>query len=156
MGDSDFMDKPVFEIVSLTKGMIGEVASLEAVCFSDPWSEGSFAQSLSSDAMSFFAAVMPDGRIIGYAGIASVADESELLNIAVDPSVRRLGTASALLSHAFDEAKTRGASVMYLEVRESNTPARALYEKFGFRAVGTRKNYYRLPTENAIIMAVTL
>ena len=145
-----------YEIVPMNTRHIAEVAALETVCFADPWSADSFDQSLVNDAMSFFVAVSKGGSILGYAGIASVADESELLNIAVDPNARRCGVASALLDRAIGEAKANGAAVMYLEVRESNDGARRLYEKYGFTAIGTRKNYYRLPCEDAVIMAATL
>lgn len=144
-----------FDIVPMTRDMLGEVLELEEICFGDPWSRESFTSSLENGAMSFFAAVSGDGNVLGYAGIAAVCDESELLNIAVSPTSRRLGIATALLTHALDTAWGKGCSVMYLEVRESNLSARALYEKTGFRPVGIRKNYYTSPRENAVIMEIT-
>lgn len=147
--------KPVnfdFSIVPINPGMAESVHSIETVCFSDPWSCASFIEAMKNSAMSFFAAVDMAEKIIGYAGIAVAADESELLNIAVTPGSRNRGVASALLDHAFTLAEKNGAHTMYLEVRESNTPARTLYAKFGFKDIGIRKNYYTSPKENGIVM----
>ena len=141
-----------YNITEMTHDMAESVHSIEEMCFSDPWSLESFAEALENSAMSFFVAEDETEKIIGYAGIFCAADESELLNIAVVPEARRSGIAASLLDRAFSVARKRGASKMYLEVRESNEPARALYKKHGFEDIGVRKNYYTKPKEDGIIM----
>jgi len=98
----------------------------------------------------------PDGALLGFFVAWHVADEFELLDLATDPSQRRRGVASALLGELIHTARTRGGSSVFLEVRCSNQPARALYEKHGFRVVHERKNYYRDPVENALCMRLDL
>lgn len=95
-----------------------------------------------------------DGRIAGFLvaretfpGNGEALPEREILNLAVDAALRRLGVASALLKHELAFGGTH-----FLEVRESNAAARALYRKFGFVEVGTRRDYYDDPIEKAIVM----
>lgn len=85
-----------------------------------------------------------------------VADEVELLDLATEPSQRRRGVASALLSALSESARCLASRAVFLEVRSSNQAARALYEKRGFRVVQERKNYYRDPVENAVCMRLDL
>ena len=80
------------------------------------------------------------------------ADEGEILNLAVAPPGRRRGLGRALVRGVLDALTSRGARAIYLEVRESNAPARALYAAHGFREVGRRKQYYRRPVEDAIVL----
>ena len=78
------------------------------------------------------------------------ADEAEILNLAVRPANRRTGTATALLTAAIADLRTRNATRVFLEVRESNAPAIAFYQKHAFRQIGTRPGYYRQPDEAAL------
>jgi [ribosomal protein S18]-alanine N-acetyltransferase len=92
-----------------------------------------------------------DGRIAGFLVVRAVAeDEREVLNVAVDPLAQRQGVAAQLLS----EASRRGAARWFLEVRESNFPARNLYKKLGFLDVGRRPSYYTSPEEDCIVMSL--
>ena len=93
-----------------------------------------------------------DKKLIGYIGIKAVIDEGYITNIAVFPEFRRRGVAKALLNKVFEFAKEKGLSFVSLEVRPSNTEAISLYEKTGFKEEGRRKNFYRLPLEDALIM----
>ena len=93
------------------------------------------------------------GGLLGYAVLSAVLDEGNLDNIAVAPEHRRRGVAEALLS-ALTGFSREKLAVLMLEVRASNVPAIALYEKHGFAAVGRRKNYYDAPKEDAILMTL--
>jgi ribosomal-protein-alanine N-acetyltransferase len=89
---------------------------------------------------------------VGYGGIMTVLDESDVVNIAVLPNFRCKGYGRMLLQSLEDMARKNGASLLHLEVRQSNVPAIGLYEGFGFTTDGIRKNYYTKPLENAVLM----
>ena len=128
-----------------------QVLAIESVCFPDPWTEGIFRSSLSDETEIWFAAEK-DGTLLGYAGMQTVLDEGYIDNIAVDPGLRRMGVASALLNAMETEAKAQKLAFLSLEVRAGNTPAIALYARFGFQTIGKRPGYYLLPKEDALIM----
>ena len=134
---------------------IGEILALERTCFSDPWREEDFRSLLDNPQVYFRAACMA-GRVVGYLVLIFAADMADLANLAVSPEHRRSGIGAALLDDALRFCKTRGIRYVALEVRESNEPARALYESRGFAAVGRRRWYYRKPIEDAIVMALEL
>ena len=94
--------------------------------------------------------------VYGYVGLVMVPYESDITNITVSGECRRRGIGTALLKELFRRCPERGVTVIHLEVRESNAPARALYEKLGFIADGRRKNYYTDPAEDAILMTKNL
>lgn len=94
-----------------------------------------------------------DGELAGFLILSSVLDEAEILEVAVAENFRRAGIASGLMSEIFGWCKKNGIGQIFLEVRESNFPARAYYEKFGFSEDGRRKNYYRDPVEDAVLMS---
>jgi ribosomal-protein-alanine acetyltransferase len=95
-------------------------------------------------------------RIIGFLVARRVLDECEILNLAVDPDFRRRGVATSLLRALVEFAAQRASATIYLEVRESNAPARALYGRNGFREVGRRTNYYKFPIEGALVLQLGL
>jgi ribosomal-protein-alanine N-acetyltransferase len=133
-----------------------EVAAMERACYPDPWPASAFA-SLPDNPRVFFAILRDErNRLAGYAIAWHVMDEGELANLAVAPDARRKGIASALLNAVLDDAHERGTTRIFLEVRESNSAARALYSARGFDEVGRRKGYYRLPVEDALILRRTL
>jgi ribosomal-protein-alanine acetyltransferase len=118
--------------------------------FTDPWSTQDFRDCLTSDAL--FLVAEHSGTIAGYVVALDAADEGEILNLAVAPQVRRHGLGHALVQQILSALTGRGAQYIYLEVRESNAPARALYAAHGFTEVGRRKQYYRRPLEDAIVL----
>ena len=130
---------------------IAQVAELEKICFADPWSEKSVASELENP-LSYWLVALEGSTVAGYAGSQTVLGETDMMNVAVRPECRRQGVAEALIAALIAGLKKRESHCLTLEVRESNAPARALYEKLGFLEVGRRKNYYRNPKEDALIL----
>ena len=135
----------------MTEKYISGVASLERECFSHPWSEKSLREELDNDQAHFLCAVA-DGCVVGYIGVQEIVGEAYITNVAVLPQFRRNGVAAALLHNLFEFANESCFEFLSLEVRKSNTAAIKLYEKAGFVPVGSRKNFYSEPREDAIIM----
>lgn len=130
---------------------IAQVAELEKICFADPWSEKSIASELENP-LSYWLVALEGSTVAGYAGSQTVLGETDMMNVAVRPECRRQGVAEALIAALIAGLKKRESHCLTLEVRDSNAPARALYEKLGFLEVGRRKNYYRNPKEDALIL----
>jgi len=130
---------------------VPQVAALEKLCFADPWSEMSIASELQS-IWSYWVVAVNDDQVVGYIGSQSSIDETDIMNVAVHPDWRRRSIAEKLIDALIEELKKRGSHALLLEVRASNAPAIALYEKLGFQQVGRRKNYYRNPKEDALIL----
>ena len=139
------------KIITMNESHVAQVAALEKQCFSDPWSENSVASELENP-LSLWLIAEEDGAVCGYVGSQTVLDETDMMNIAVHPDCRRKGIAAALITELVSRLKARGSRVLRLEVRESNFSAIALYEALGFTQLGLRKNYYRNPKENALIL----
>ena len=137
-------------------GDLAEIAELEKAAFADPWSLASFRSVLTEPAAFMVSArdSETDG-IAGYVVAWFAADEGEIANLAVREPTRRRGIGAALLDAALVEAGRRGAVNMYLEVRESNEAARALYASRGFEEVGRRRGYYHRPVEDAVVLRRT-
>lgn len=131
---------------------ISSVARIEQLCFSDPWSEGLLQDSFKNSWNHFWAAEDKDGLLIGYGACSFIAGEGEIQRIGVIPQARRQGTARELMEAM--EAFVRGQQgyAITLEVRAGNEAARNLYKSCGFQEEAVRKEYYRHPTEDAIIM----
>lgn len=138
----------------MTAEHVSFVADLEKICFSDPWSEKSVASELSNP-LSLWIVALQDDQVAGYVGSQTCGEESDMMNIAVHPDHRRQGIAEGLVDRLIEKLKARGSQSLTLEVRASNTPAITLYEKLGFSQVGLRKNYYRNPREDALILKKT-
>lgn len=138
-------------IVSMESCHVSQVAALERVCFSDPWSESSVAEELANP-LSLWLVAMEDGQLAGYVGSQSVMGESDMMNLAVDPAFRRRGVGQSLVRALIEALGKHGNRSLSLEVRASNAPARALYQNLGFSQVGRRPNYYRNPKEDALIL----
>ncbi len=145
-----------FEIVNAAPEHVADIERLEKLCFSVPWTGEQIRSQLGGDNHVFIAARSPDSAILGYVGLMHVLDEGYISNVAVDPDCRRMGIADALIGEIVSRANALKLSFVTLEVRESNAPARRLYEKHGFENVGLRKNYYDFPKENAILMTLFL
>ena len=128
-----------------------QIAELERICFSDPWSERSIASELDNK-LAFWLVATEGETVAGYIGSQTVMDETDMMNVAVHPDFRRQGIAEALVKALVENLKKMGSHCLTLEVRASNAPAIALYEKLGFHEIGRRKNYYRNPREDALIL----
>ncbi len=148
MPDSDNM-----KIVKMTADDVKSAAETERLTLgAEAWTEQGIAEALSRNGHYF--AVFIDGKPAGHGGFTSVLDEGDITNIAVRQDYRRQGIASSILESMIAEAKKLELSFLTLEVRKFNLSAIKLYEKFGFTVRGERKNFYRNPTENAIIMTL--
>ncbi len=141
----------MIEITAMTDAHVSQIAELEKICFSDPWSEKSVASELSNP-LSLWLVAVEGARVVGYIGSQTVAGETDMMNVAVHPDYRRQNIALALVNGLIEALKERESHCLSLEVRQSNAPAIALYEKLGFQQVGLRPNYYRNPKENAYIL----
>ncbi|MGM9605286.1 MAG: ribosomal protein S18-alanine N-acetyltransferase [Faecousia sp.] len=141
----------MMEIIQMTRQHVSQVAALEQICFSDPWSESSVAGELDNP-LSLWLVCVEDGTVLGYVGSQTVLGETDMMNVAVSPQARRRGIAEALISALVEELKRQESHCLTLEVRASNLPAIRLYEKLGFFQVGRRPNYYRNPKEDALIL----
>ena len=139
-------------IARMEEQHIEAVADLEAMCFSTPWTEENLRSSLANKTDYFFVALDEEEDVIGYIGVSVVADSCFVNNIAVYPACRRQGVGTALMKIAIMTADARGTDFISLEVRESNFAAIALYQSLGFEEMGRRKNFYRRPQEDALIM----
>lgn len=140
-----------YKIINASLAHAEQLEELEKVCFSMPWSKEFLISQLPDDRHVFIVAVEGE-RVLGYVGMMYVIDEGYISNVAVSPEYRRKGIADALILELLERCISLELSFVTLEVRESNSPAMALYEKHGFSPVGKRKNYYDFPKEDAILM----
>ena len=138
-------------ITNMHQSHVAQVAELEKLCFSDPWSENSVASELNNP-LSFWLVALDGERVAGYIGSQTVMDESDMMNVAVHPDYRKQGIATALILGLVEELRKRGSRSLTLEVRASNETAISVYSKLEFQEVGRRKNYYRNPREDALIL----
>lgn len=139
-------------VVPMTADHLDEVAELERLCFSVPWSRNMLAEELENALSAMLVALDDQGRVAGYAGLQVILDEGYITNVAVRPDCRRQGVAGQILQVFLDFAQAQGLAFLTLEVRASNQAAILLYGSRGFRGMGRRKNYYEHPREDAIIM----
>lgn len=130
---------------------VEQVAKLEAECFSMPWSAKSIDNEITNP-LAFWLVAVDGDTVAGYVGSQSVMGEGDMMNIAVAPEYRRMGVAKTLVEQLVKGLQDRQVHCLTLEVRCSNNPAIALYEKLGFTQVGRRPNYYSAPKEDALIL----
>lgn len=139
------------EILRMNPSHVAQVAQLEALCFSDPWSERSVAGELDNPLSTWL--VYADGdHVLGYVGSQTVMGETDMMNVAVHPDARGQGIARRLILALVEDLKKQGSHCLTLEVRASNQNAISLYQKLGFLQIGRRPNYYRNPKEDALIL----
>lgn len=139
------------KIVPMEEKHVPQVAELEKICFSDPWSERSVASELTNP-LSLWLVAVEGETVAGYIGSQTVEGETDMMNVAVHPDHRRQGIGEKLILALVKALKEKDSHSLTLEVRASNEPAKKLYEKLGFSQVGLRKNYYRNPKEDACIL----
>lgn len=158
MGSRTRPDTPELSQLALKRATptdLPDVVALERACYGDPWPASAFASLPDNDRV-FFAVARVERRLMGYVVAWYVMDEGELANLAVAPGDRRQGIGRTLLDAMLADATSRGTAQVYLEVRDSNAAARQLYASRGFEEVGRRKQYYRSPTEDALILRRSL
>lgn len=141
-----------YSIVNADARHLEQILYIEKCCFSVPFTREQVLSQMPDDNHIFIVAESENGNVLGYVGMMYVLDEGYISNVAVAEEYRRMGVADKLIIELEAIAKNLELSFMTLEVREGNEPARALYKKHGFTDVGRRKNYYTLPTEDAILM----
>lgn len=141
----------MIKYVKMEEIHVPQIAAIEKLCFGDPWNEQSIATELHNRLSLWYVALDGD-TVAGYVGSQTVLGETDMMNIAVHPDYRRRGVAQTLVNTLVAALAENGSHSLMLEVRVSNEPAKALYEKLGFRQVGLRPRYYRNPREDALIL----
>lgn len=134
---------------------IPEIMDIEHTSFSSPWSEIAFQGELRKEYAVTRVAELRH-NIVGYAIANYILNEGHILNLAVHPAHRRQGIATSLIYQLLNILQKKGCSLLYLEVRVSNAPARLFYEQLEFRVVGKRRSYYQSPVEDALLMFRTI
>ncbi len=159
------LDMSLPTVCELRREHLSQVAEIEKHCFSEPWSERSLELLLEGQdrvgngSGVGFVCLVPDGEgqtVCAYGGMLCVLDEGQITNIATHPEYRRKGLGHRIVASLVEYARRNGLVTISLEVRESNTAAIELYKKFGFEMLGRRPNFYKAPTEAALIMALTV
>jgi len=137
---------------------LSEVMAIEKMSYPNPWPEPSFRGEMGNRPFSNAYVIVERSKrkIIGYVLFWKVEEEAQITNIAVHPDYRRRGIARYMLNDILRQIHDQGANYVILEVRPSNLAARMLYNKLGFKVLGIRKKYYRLPEEDALIMGKRL
>ena len=136
----------------MTEKHVAQVAELEKICFGTAaWSEKSIASEL-NNALSLWIVAVEDEKVLGYVGSQTVMGETDMMNVAVHPDYRKQGIATGLITELIGALKKRESHCLTLEVRASNEPAKNLYKILDFEEIGIRKNYYRNPREDALIL----
>jgi ribosomal-protein-alanine N-acetyltransferase len=154
LSEQQAQDRPAVQdtiIASSTEADLDAVMAIERLSFPMPWPRQAFSDELTRP-WARLEVLRHTGRVVGFCNYWLVADELQILNIAIHPDERRRGHAERLLQHILSEANRNNTHVVSLEVRMSNQPAQALYRKFGFREVGTRPKYYADNGEDALLM----
>lgn len=138
-------------ITKMTECHVPQIAELEKLCFHDPWSQNSIASEVNNK-LSLWLVAVEDELVVGYVGSQTVLGETDMMNIAVHPEFRKKGIATALITQLIIYLAQQGSHSLMLEVRASNDPAISVYKRLDFVEVGRRRNYYRNPREDALIL----
>lgn len=138
-------------IVPMTRGDLDRVIAIERQCFPTAWSRESYERELLNANARYLEARVGE-LVVGYAGMWVIPPEAHITTIAVEPRYRRRGIGERLLVALLEAAEDMAASRVTLEVRESNSVARTLYEKYGFEAVAYMRGYYPDTGEDAVVM----
>lgn len=143
-----------FHIRRMTLDDLNQVVAIDHDSFSLPWPERSFRFELTDNPAARCWVAEMDGRVIGMLVIWLIVDEAHIATIATLAEFRRQGVANELLAYALASAIDEGAKSAFLEVRESNAAAQAMYRKYGFVETGRRTHYYKDNDEDAILMTL--
>lgn len=135
---------------------LDKVLEIEKQSFVNPVSKNKLIKEISYNHLARYYIMLLDDIIIGYFGMWIISDEGHILNIAIDPKYRGKGYGNDLIIELIKIAKKNLVNKLTLEVRETNDPAKNLYKKYNFKVLGRRKDYYREPTEDALIMWLDL
>ena len=146
----------MYQIISMREQHVPQIAALEAASFSAPWDEASIHAELDNPLALWLAAEDAEQHVLGYVGSQSCFEDADILNVCVAPEARRRGIAEALMLELERRLRPKGVEKITLEVRASNEPAIALYSKIGYVKVGSRRNYYEKPREDALILQKSL
>lgn len=130
-----------------------QVEIIEKDCFSIPWSVKSFLDACTTEENVYLVCCDDDNKVVGYCGLWTVLGEGNITNMAVAKDSRKRGVGEALMKEMERLGQLKDVSVFFLEVRESNEPAKNLYKKMGYREIGRRKRFYERPVEDALIMS---
>lgn len=130
---------------------VSGVSKIEERCFSDPWSLNAVREGLESS-LDTWLVLKEEEAVLGYCVFRIISGEGELLRVAVSPEFQGRGLSKKLMDQMVEYSRKMKAETIFLEVRESNVKARNLYRSYGFSEEGIRKDYYRNPVENAVIM----
>ncbi len=141
----------MIEYVLMTREHVPQIAELEKLCFSMPWSENSIAGEM-NNALALWIVAIDGDKVAGYIGSQAVMGEADMMNVAVLPEYRRCGIGRELVTKLVEALKEKGNYCLTLEVRVSNEPAIRMYEALGFTKIGQRPNYYAKPREDALIL----
>lgn len=139
-------------IVPLTRELVPEVAAIEALCFSEPWSEEAYREACEKENYLYLVALDEAGHAVGMCGLIIGPFEAEVMNVAVHPDYRGQGIAQRLMDALMAAGDKRGVKEYTLEVRVGNASAIHVYEAHGFVGEGIRPGFYRKPVEDALIM----
>lgn len=142
-------------VVPMGERHLDEIARLESLCFSEPWSRKALEEELENPTAMFLVAE-ENGVVLGYAGMHAVCGEGYIDNIAVFPEHRRNGVARRLITELADRLSQQDGEFLTLEVRASNEAAISLYHSIGFLEVGRRPRFYTNPTEDALLLTFSL
>ena len=132
-----------------------KISEAEALIFPDPWSMKDVLSTITANGAMCYVAKSDTGELLSYVIGRTIIPEGEIYRVATIPGARKRGIAYRLLDYALKTEKGRGLESVFLEVREMNVPARNLYKAYGFIEIGTRKDYYKDPPDNAILMMKT-
>jgi [ribosomal protein S18]-alanine N-acetyltransferase len=135
---------------------LDEVLAIERVAFKTPWSRAAFRYEITQNRVARCLVMLAERALVGYLCLWEIGPELHVTNVAVHPAWRRRGVARALLASELDRAREHGVTAALLEVRPDNVEARTLYERFGFRVIGTRRGYYFDTGEDALVMEARL
>ncbi len=149
------MDKKMsaMTVRPMTEADLGQVEAIEKTCFSTPWSVKSFLDACTTEENIYLVCCDDDHKVMGYCGLWTVLGEGNITNMAVAKEYRKHGIGEMLMKEMERLGQLKDVSIFFLEVRESNEPAKRLYEKMGYKEIGRRKRFYERPVEDALVMS---